>query len=348
MARKEARIFTNIWDDEDFVAAHELEQRGYLFLVSQPDLEHSGVLPLRRSRWARKGPSLSGEDWDKLLISMERRKFVVVDWDTEEVLVRSLIRRDMVFKEPNVMRSAIKHVSTIESKTILLALAAEMCRIRVEFPSLTKGQEDALSEMESALAERVGPHPPSLDRNPTDDPPSNPSPKGSANPSDSPSAMGSWGRGSVTEVSTDSPSPVPPAVPLPAGGASRPTGNEVALFEAPEAPPPPPNAGQLVAYWLERCRQRPPERVIGQMSKEIKRLVEDGIDAAHIEAGIDDWITKDLSPSNLPTLVNSAMNRKPSASRASPHQGQIATTDRKILAGQQLAAQLRALEGGQR
>jgi hypothetical protein len=47
------------------------------------------------------------------------------------------------------------------------------------------------------------------------------------------------------------------------------------------------------------------------MSKTIKDLVEgDRIAPRHVRAGIDDWMTKDVSPSVLPGLVNSAMNQR--------------------------------------
>ena len=53
MARTHARVYTSIWADKDFTRPSEAAQRRFLFLVSQPDVEHSGVLGLRERRWPR-------------------------------------------------------------------------------------------------------------------------------------------------------------------------------------------------------------------------------------------------------------------------------------------------------
>lgn len=59
LSRKEARVFTSIWKDEDFTALPRSAQWFYLFLLSQPDLSHCGVLPLRPGRWVRKAADLT-------------------------------------------------------------------------------------------------------------------------------------------------------------------------------------------------------------------------------------------------------------------------------------------------
>jgi hypothetical protein len=301
MARSEARVYNDIWDDGDFVALPPRPQRDFMFLISQDDLAHTGVIPLRERRWARKSAGMTAVDWARDLDVLEAARFVVVDRDTEELLVRSLMRRDKIFKQPNVMRAAVSHARTIESGRILREIASEVARIRRENPDLTKDQDAALSEMEEVLAERVRPDRAASSNHPPENP--------SANPSRNPSAMStakeSGGRGSVTRVSTDSPFPDSPLIPLPA-----------------DASPPSESAivGKLVARWLEQCKARPPERVIGHMSREIKNLVREGILYDHIEAGISDFLTKDVSPGLLPNLVNAAMNRRAPASRASPGQ----------------------------
>ena len=59
MARSEARIFTSIWKDEDFLALPPSAQRLYMFLLSQDDLTYCGVMPLRERRWASKAAGLT-------------------------------------------------------------------------------------------------------------------------------------------------------------------------------------------------------------------------------------------------------------------------------------------------
>jgi hypothetical protein len=64
----------------------------------------------------------------------------------------------------------------------------------------------------------------------------------------------------------------------------------------------------IVGEWIERCKKRPPSNVIGQISKQIKTMLDEGIAPDDIRRGLAEWMTKDVHPSVLPSLVNSAMN----------------------------------------
>ncbi len=169
MARSEARIYTDIWEDGDFLALDSPSQRLYMFLLSQPDLAHSGVIPLRERRWARKTTNCTTSEIEHALKMLEGH-FLVVDWDTEEVLIRSLIRRDRIFRQPNVMRAAIDHVPLVQSGRILNAIGTEVARIRHENTELSVHQEAALADMEKALADRLKAVSGNPFRNPSADP----------------------------------------------------------------------------------------------------------------------------------------------------------------------------------
>lgn len=191
MARSEARILVDIWTDDDFTAMAAGPQQRFMFLLSQPDLAHDGVIPLRPGRWARKTAGASIASVRAELAVLAAANFIVVDEETGEVLIRSFVRRDRVFKQPNVMRAAVDHVPLIESRTILDALLTETDRIRSENPHLTEQQSTTLAEMANELAKRVK----GIPANPT----GNPSLK------DAPGTPGE--RGDVTAVSNDFPVP---------------------------------------------------------------------------------------------------------------------------------------------
>jgi hypothetical protein len=206
MARSEARIFVEIWDDPDFIVLNSRAQLLYLFLISQRDTEHTGVLPLRERRWASRSDDLAPATIGELLTDLDRANFIVVDEEAEEVFVRSLIRRDKVYRQPNVMRAALDHVPRIASKRIRAALAAELDRIAAE-ETMTEGAMAVLKEMREALA----------------DIPQKDGRKGTGNPSPNPSDM-STGKGSEERTGergkanhlpvVDSPSPDPrPPIP---------------------------------------------------------------------------------------------------------------------------------------
>ncbi|MFK8906191.1 hypothetical protein [Streptomyces sp. YS-3] len=81
----------------------------------------------------------------------------------------------------------------------------------------------------------------------------------------------------------------------PVGGASAP---------APESV----STQQLIAEYVAACPNRPPSGFLGRLGKETAKLLTEGIDAAHIRAGLERLRTKGLHPSVLPSLVNEAMN----------------------------------------
>lgn len=332
LARREARIFCEIWEDDDFLGASPSAQRLYMFLISQKDLSHAGVIPLRASRWARKGAGLSTEDVERDLAGLDDRRFLVVDWDTGEVLVRSLIRRDKVYRQPNVMKAAIDYVPLIESQTILRELLAETARVRAEDANLTVPMVEALDAMQKALSERVVEEP--------DPTPGNPLRNPSGIPPTKATAKKSRGTGSVTTVTTDSPFPDSPLIPPPAAGPSPPRA-ELAIVVDPG--PEPRTAQQLVAWWIERCDQRPPKRVIGQVAKTIAELLADDFEPVAIRRGIAEWAAKELHPSTLASVVTHVANRGAPIRAATT---QPTRTELTLAANQQVAQQFRAFEGG--
>ncbi|OLT13056.1 hypothetical protein BJF79_03925 [Actinomadura sp. CNU-125] len=141
--RKEARIFASIWRDKTFLERSAREQRMYLFLLSQPDLSFCGVISLRMRRWARSAVDLTAAQVQEDLEGLAKtgptgeaeeegkRPLIVVDEDTEEVLLRSFIRRDRVWKSPNLLKSAREAATLVESPKILAELLAELHRLPV-------------------------------------------------------------------------------------------------------------------------------------------------------------------------------------------------------------------------
>jgi hypothetical protein len=141
VARNHARVHVAIWQDDDFLALRPSVQRLYLFLLSQPNLTHLGVLPLTLRRWARSADAYSLDDLRDDLAELEEARFVVVDEEAEEVLVRSLLRGDGVYKQPNVMRSAISSAPAIHSDRIKRALGDEVERITLDDLADSKREE---------------------------------------------------------------------------------------------------------------------------------------------------------------------------------------------------------------
>jgi 5-methylcytosine-specific restriction endonuclease McrA len=91
MSRNYANILTAIWRNEEFRALEAGAQHAYLMLTSQPDISAAGVLPLRMCRWATSAADLTVEVLESNLRELHEAKFISVDWDDQEVLVRPFL-----------------------------------------------------------------------------------------------------------------------------------------------------------------------------------------------------------------------------------------------------------------
>ena len=126
-----------------------------------------------------------------------------------------------------------------------------------------------------------------------------------------------------------------------AGGLASPPRTALAVVPDPGPEPRAPN--EIVAWWIDRCIQRPAKQVVGQIAKHVKELADQGFQPIHIRTGISEWAAKEVHPSVLPSIVSAVANRG-APIRAAP--AQPTRTELTLAANQQVAQQLRAVEGG--
>lgn len=128
MARSFGRLLTSLWNDDDFRPLSIGAKAVYGFLISQADLEHSGIIPLRPLRWAQDlGEPV--EDVTGWLKELNERRFTVADETAGELLVRSLIRRDDIWKQPNVFKAAATSARSSKSASVKAVLYHEVRRL---------------------------------------------------------------------------------------------------------------------------------------------------------------------------------------------------------------------------
>jgi hypothetical protein len=126
MARSHGRLMARIWSDKTFIGLTPDAQRVYMLLLSQANLTHAGTIPLTVRRWAAYADGVTEQDMVSSLRELERNRFVVIDGTTEELLVRTLIRNDGVFKQPKVFLSAKSDALMVASHKIRRVLVAEL------------------------------------------------------------------------------------------------------------------------------------------------------------------------------------------------------------------------------
>jgi hypothetical protein len=131
MARQMGRLYNRIWRDQEFLDRTIGAKLLFALLLSQDNISAAGVLPLQHRLWAKLlGDGAKPDDvlaWLGELQDVPSRPFVVLDPDTEEVLVRTLIRNDkMPQGTPKVQAPAIEACAVVRSSTLRDWLAGEL------------------------------------------------------------------------------------------------------------------------------------------------------------------------------------------------------------------------------
>lgn len=131
MARSEARLQFGMWRTGlDGHTAHA--KLVYAVLLTEPTLSQCGVGAVRLSRWARDA-SLTAAETEKALAELAGddpfTAQVLIDDDTEEVFVRTLVRNDGIANQPYVLKGALKEALLVASPLLRRVLAAELRKL---------------------------------------------------------------------------------------------------------------------------------------------------------------------------------------------------------------------------
>jgi hypothetical protein len=127
--RNYGRFTTSIYKDNDFRALTVAEQGVYFMLGLQAEVTAAGTLPLTLQRWARMSADFDRDELAETLSVLDQRGHIVVDWDTEELLIVKFVKWDGGVgneKRRPVIREA---ACAIESKRIRHRLAYELTRL---------------------------------------------------------------------------------------------------------------------------------------------------------------------------------------------------------------------------
>lgn len=146
MSRSYGRLSTSLWRNDDYRSLSLPAQWAYQMLLGQADVTPAGTLPITLRRWSKYCP---GVDVEAALTELAGHRFVVLDWDTEELLIRTFVKWDGG-AENSLRRSAIiSAVGAVESPLIRAAVINELDRLNVPHslvkPDLT-GASDTCSD----------------------------------------------------------------------------------------------------------------------------------------------------------------------------------------------------------
>lgn len=119
MPRNYGRIKVEVWEvGSDFKRLEVGPQWLYMMLVSQPVVSLVGTLVYGPRKWSRLAGGLTLEQLEQLVERLEAERYVLVDRETEELLIRSFVKHDEPWRLPNLLTGARLAYRAVESDTI--------------------------------------------------------------------------------------------------------------------------------------------------------------------------------------------------------------------------------------
>lgn len=271
-----AKLLQRAWSDADFTALSINAQQMYLLLLSSPDRSNAGVLPLTIKRWANWSSDATVESVRAALAELAARDFIVIDWDTEEVLIRTFIRNDGGYKTPNVAQSVARAVAAVQSLTLREVLRNELQRLMIDADDRVKQQFSSVVEgLTQGLAK--GLREPIAQAVQTETP--------------VPMVVGTYLSNYGDQPSTSNLQPAPAA---PGGAAARARASDALNA-----------ASALVSQIVPKQH---PRRVVTGLRDQACELLADGTEPDLVAEALKLWLERGISaPSILPSLVSDAI-----------------------------------------
>ena len=320
------KLFARIWSDPDFTRLPARAQQVYAMLCSHSTRNLAGVLPLTLKRWAKSTGDATVDNITEALHQLAAANFVVVDWDSEELLVRTFIRNDEVYKQPNLMKAARRFALQVESSRLRWALHDELLRLP------DHKHADDTEAVAKGLIEGLEPTPPE------------PNGEGFDEGLPEPPGVGGYLSGVRAAPETHTPQPAPEDDTAPRGEP------HAAVVVAPEFIDNPSRPAKRHASSAAKTVVRQelgsagyPRATLERLAVQVGKLAHEGHPDALIRASLREWDSREGSPLPewLPTILGDLVAR----SRGQPSNTGKPKHKLRVLAD--LAAEVRATEQAQ-
>ncbi|AIY01186.1 hypothetical protein ART_1587 [Arthrobacter sp. PAMC 25486] len=141
MARDRANINTNIWTDTHWRQLTRDQQWLYKLILTHPELSYAGVSDWRPGRLMQFSAGTSRQEIERIGAELQAERFILIDEDTEEVLIRSFLRHDGILKQPKLTVSMVNAYAAVASNNIREVIVYELARLHKEAPE-TKAFEN--------------------------------------------------------------------------------------------------------------------------------------------------------------------------------------------------------------
>lgn len=130
MIREYGKLYISMWySGNDFITLNARAQRLYMFLISQPDINPAGVVTIALKRWSHCTNDLTPTEITNDLHELHNKRFIIVDEDCEELLIRSFIKWEARWTNPTIMREIKQACQQVMSANIRAGLQEELERL---------------------------------------------------------------------------------------------------------------------------------------------------------------------------------------------------------------------------
>lgn len=150
LAREYAQLRLDMWGDDDWRMLSRDEQWLYMLLLSSPKTNRAGFSVWKPGGIANLAGGTSTADVLRIAGQLVEKHFIVVDFDTEELVIRSFIRHDGVLKQPNMMVTMATDWAGAYSQTLRGVVAHELNRLRDETPDASIWEHPRIQTMLAA------------------------------------------------------------------------------------------------------------------------------------------------------------------------------------------------------
>lgn len=123
--RSYAKVYVSIWGDEEFKALSLQAQALYFRLLTDPKLSMCGVCDWRPNRLAMSSHGSTAKTVRTAGEELEAARFILIDEDSEEVLIRTFVKHDGVLKSPNLTKAMVTDWTAIASGKLQRAVVCE-------------------------------------------------------------------------------------------------------------------------------------------------------------------------------------------------------------------------------
>lgn len=142
-----AKVNVAIWGDQDWKKLTRDEHWLYFLLWSHPKTNAAGVADWRPGRLASSAAQTTAEDVRRIAAQLQAKRFILVDEESEEVLIRSYLKHDQRMKQPNASVSVANAYSGTASLPIQKVIVYELGRLKERQPTYKGWESRAIQDV---------------------------------------------------------------------------------------------------------------------------------------------------------------------------------------------------------